>query len=787
MQAMDNTNIPPPIDIKSMMAAAMQHHSGGRLDDADTIYRAVLQAEPGHVDALHLSGLVASQHGDKERALTLIGKAIEIKPDAPMFHNNLGNILAELGYADEALGAFERVLELKPGFVPALYNLGNLHHRADRLELALQNYQNALQIDAEFLPARAGLGNVLLELQRHAEAEAQFNQAVAADPEWPEAFAGLGNVCFEQRRFEAASQHYRKSFSLDPHNPQLLVRLGNAQCGLDDFSGAMDTFKSAIAMAPDMPDGFYALGCVHLHQGRLQDATIALEQALNLDSGYADAHYNLGNVLRMQGKLELAMGSFERALTLKPDFTAARWAHCIAQIPIIYDSNENLLAWRARYRASLERLRQELPLQTAQQVAAATAAVGTVQPFYLAYQGMNDRDVQSLYGELVCRIQAAGYGATVEAKRKARGPHARPRIGFVSGFFYHHSNWKMPLKGWIEQLDQQRFELFGYYTGQPSKMDAVTEDARRSMKNFRVETRFEEMMQAILDDELDVLIYAEIGMDPMTVRLAGLRLAPVQCSSWGHPDTSGMPTIDYFLSSDLMEAPNADAHYSEKLVRLPNLSIHYTPLQYPAVRYTRADFGLDPGKTVYFCAQSLFKYLPKHDDIFARIAQQVPDCQFAFLDYPNSPWLTEIFRKRIERAFAAHGLNSTHHVVIVRHLNQAEYHGLNTVSDIFLDSIGWSGCNSTLEAIACDLPIVTMAGELMRGRHTLAFLRMMGLDDLVAPDQEEMISTAVRLGTDAAARRGVSDRIAAGKHKLYGDMECIKALEDFLLEKGSRT
>src|SRR5712691_10277764 len=81
--------------------------------------------------------------------------------------------------------------------------------------------------------------------------------------------------------------------------------------------------------------------------------------------------------------------------------------------------------------------------------------------------------------------------------------------------------------------------------------------------------------RAILADRLDVLIHLDIGMPPADIRLAGLRLAPVQCVTWGHPTTTGLPTVDYFLSSALMELAEGTQHYTEKMVPLPGLSIWY--------------------------------------------------------------------------------------------------------------------------------------------------------------------------------------------------------------------
>jgi predicted O-linked N-acetylglucosamine transferase (SPINDLY family) len=97
-----------------------------------------------------------------------------------------------------------------------------------------------------------------------------------------------------------------------------------------------------------------------------------------------------------------------------------------------------------------------------------------------------------------------------------------------------------------------------------------------------------------------------------------------------------------------------------------------------------------------------------------------------------------------------------------------------------LDSIGWSGCNSTLESLAHNRPIVTFAGELMRGRHTAAILQMMGLGETTARTVDDYVAIAVRLGRSAAERAAVSARIAAGKHRVYGDRACIAALEAFL-------
>ena len=134
----------------------------------------------------------------------------------------------------------------------------------------------------------------------------------------------------------------------------------------------------------------------------------------------------------------------------------------------------------------------------------------------------------------------------------------------------------------MTQIDREKFQVFGYHTS--AKQDAETKQASALCDRFlQGPLSIDDWRKAILNDAPDVIIYPEVGMDPVSRQLAAQRLAPVQCNSWGHPDTSGMPTLDYFLSSDLMEPPDASDHYSEKLIRLPNLSIYYDPIETESV------------------------------------------------------------------------------------------------------------------------------------------------------------------------------------------------------------
>jgi protein O-GlcNAc transferase len=447
----------------------------------------------------------------------------------------------------------------------------------------------------------------------------------------------------------------------------------------------------------------------------------------------------------------------------------------MAELPALYQDASEIAGQRDAYAKRLAQLSADVA--GARAPAALAEAIGSHQPFYLPYQGFDDRKLQTIYGSLVCKIMAARYKTPDFPDPPATDEPIR--LGIVSGFFRQHSNWKIPIKGWLKMLDRSRFRVSAYYTG--TERDGETDAAAALCERFvQGPLSLDAWRRAILDGAPHVLIFPEIGMDKVSAQLAAQRLAAVQCASWGHPVTSGFPTIDYFISSDLMEPAEAAAHYSEQLVRLPNLSIYYEPSDVAPAGIDRAELGLRASAVVYWCCQSLPKYLPLFDEVFARIAAEVPDCQFTFIEFGGGRGVTEMFRIRLALAFRAVGLNAADHCVFLPRLAPDRFAAAIGQCDIVLDSIGWSGCNSVLESLVHNIPIVTFAGEMMRGRHTAAILEMMDVRETTAQTIDEYVLIAGLLGHSSARRAELSAEIANKKHRVYRDRECIAALEAFL-------
>lgn len=718
----------------------MGHHRAGNLIEAERLYRLLCNAEPRNARALHLLGLVTHQMGRKGAA-ALIGRAVALDPAFAEAHNDHGVILAAEGNLIEAPACFERALMLKPNFNDA----------------------------------RNNLGQALQRLGRSDEAVVQFEQALAGSPNPALAHFNLAMALKQQGASAQSVAHLHKAAGLRPDFFEAHINLAILFQESGRPAEALVAAERAVALRPGLAGARNNLGNILRAVGRLDDAIVQYDAALAAAPDFAMAHYNRGMALRGQSKIEQARESFARAFMLQPDFLEAEFAMCIAELPIIYEEAAAIIDRRRVYRERLTKLVADVEKAGAPEALA--NAVGSHQPFYLPYQGMDDRDLQKSYGALVGRIMALHYPVPPLPPGPARGEPIR--LGIVSGFFRQHSNWKIPIKGWLEQLDRKRFHVFGYYTA--ADRDAETEVAERLCDRFvQGPLSPEAWRRTILADAPHILLYPEIGMDITTAQLAAQRLASVQCCSWGHPVTSGFPTMDYFISSELMEPPDGELHYSEKLIRLPNLSIYYEPNEIRPAQLGRPALGLRPDAIVYWCCQSLPKYLPQFDQVFARIAREVGNCQFTFIEFAGSQQVNETFRRRLDRAFADQGLQASNHCVVLPRLEPDKFVSAIRQCDIVLDSIGWSGCNSTLESLAHNLPIVTLAGNLMRGRHTAAILEMMGIRETTAQTIDEYVAIAVNLGRNAQERAAVAARMKANKHRVYRDQASIAALEDFM-------
>ncbi len=539
--------------------------------------------------------------------------------------------------------------------------------------------------------------------------------------------------------------------------------------------------EAALAKSPNDPRAYTEVASLYAALQQPEEAIRVLRKGTRACAPDIRMYREYVRLLEVSNRTPEAIAAAREATQRMPERFEMRLKAELL-LPVLYESPEELEYYRRRYTDGLSRLSAELKLDTPEQRSQAMSGIGKYLSFYLAYQGRNDRDLQIKYGALVHRIMSANFPEESSSRRMPPVPaDGRLRIGYLASSFKAHVSSIKNHVNWLREHDHRHVSLYAYHLSETK--DALTEEVSQLCDRFRhLPGDLEEVIAAIREDDLHVLVYLDMGITAITAQLASVRLAPVQCVAWDAPLTTGLPNIDYFLSSELMEPDNAGNHYSEQLVPLPGIGICFRKpvIPRPMLRKTRADFGLRENSTVYLCCQTLSKYLPEYDNVLVEIALRNKAAQFVFLapDGITGEW----FGRRLERAFSKSSLQAAEHCVLLPRCNVLTYWNLNLVADVYLDSMDWSGGVTTFEAIACGLPVVTLPGKYMRGRHSFAILTQLGMTETIARDVHEYVDIAVRLGTDLEWRRTVVQLMADGQPLLYSDTRSVRALEKFFLD-----
>ena len=557
-----------------------------------------------------------------------------------------------------------------------------------------------------------------------------------------------------------------------PYHPGLRYNLGVMLHEAGEAAGAAAAYARATQLKPDFFQAWNNLGLALEDLNRPDEAAGAYRHALTVRPDYPSALKNLGRVAAAAGEADTARACYRRLGQLEPDNWAARLTAGLT-LQAVHASAEDVSAARQRFSTELHALLNqcETLTGTAQQRLGALARHSN---FFLAYQGEDDWELQSGYSRLTRRLLGdACPELAVPCPPAAAG---RLRVGFASCFFRDCTVGHY-FKSWITDLDPERFEVWVYLLD--GAEDAVTEAiSQAAFRTVRAVEPLPRAARAILDSAPDVLVYPELGMNGRTHALAALRLAPVQCAGWGHPVTSGHATVDYFLSCAAMEPDDADAHYTETLVRLPGLGTRY-PKPDVGATLSRADLGLPEAAHLYLFPHAPYKIHPENDTLVASILAADPEGLLVLCE-GFVPQHGRMLRRRLAKALAQQGV-APERLRLLPHLPRASFLEANRLCDVMLDTTRWSGGNTTLDALAAGLPVVTRRGRFMRGRQSAGMLEIIGLPELIAANDDEYVALALRLGRDRAWRESVSQYIRASAHRLFDDERPIDALQQFLL------
>ena len=601
-----------------------------------------------------------------------------------------------------------------------------------------------------------------------------FTRATTLDPRYARAWNNLGNALREAGRRREGRAALERSVDADPRYALGWTNVAVAKRDDGDDAGAAAAARRALSLDARQRTARLVLAGIDRRAGRLDAAIDGYRQALAAQADDARSRLALAGALGERDDLEAARAAYVQAARDDPALLRARLGAELT-LPMVAADADAVAAARSAFAAGLARLADDLPRR------AATLEPGRVLDelrwtnFLLAYQGEDDRALQSAYGDLAAATLAAGRvpGREPLARRARAG--TRLRVAFVSAFFRDGTAGRY-FEHWITSLPRDRFEVTVHHLA--SGADDLTARIRARADAFHDHAAAlpSAIAPTIAGAAPDVVVYPELGMDATTFALALLRLAPVQCAGWGHPVTSGLATIDAMFTSGPMEPDGAEAHYRERLVRLPGLGTRYgRPARPPGGG--RARFALPERTVLFLFPQSLFKLHPDNDALVAEVLGETGAHVVAFEG--RHPHLTRAWRARLDRALEARGV-ARDRIVVLPQVAHDDYLAIGAACDAMLDSVRWSGGNTSLDAIACSLPVVTLPGAFMRARQSAAMLALVGAPELVARDAADYVAIASRLASDAAWRDELSQRIERGAARLFDDPSPVEAFASAL-------
>jgi predicted O-linked N-acetylglucosamine transferase (SPINDLY family) len=572
------------------------------------------------------------------------------------------------------------------------------------------------------------------------------------------ALAEAGKACAACA--EAAEAERISAPELRSKLAEILEKLGQYERAAEQFARAVDALAPSD---PGRPRAMLRLAASLQDSNKPAEAERWYRNILEIDPANSAALLCLA-VMHEDADVAAARGLMDRYVAADPG-GAGRLRRAL-MLPVIFQSVEEIDSIRARLDRDLDEiLSGRLP-----EIAHPEFEVGST-PFNLAYHGRNNA------GPLrkIARASRSMYPGRTECDRRLRASGGPLRIGFVSTYFHAHAVGRT-MHGLIRDLprDSFRVDVFAITPQRDELAEAIRESADRYVALPR---DLGKVREAIESAALDILFFADIGMDPLTYFLAFWRLAPIQMVSWGHSVTSGIDTVDYYVSSEAVEARGSEQFYTEKLVRLPGYFMpRYRRPVLDGARKSRRELGLPEGKRLYYCPQNLFKLHPDFDPAIRAILERDPEGEVLLVEFLRAG-VQELVCRRFARTLGPFASR----VHFLPRMNHRDYLHYLSAADVILDPFHFGGCNSSCDALSLGVPIVTLPGAQLPGRFTLGLYREMGLESCIADSPNQFVDIVVRLGRDTDYRKSVSEQISARCERLFDRPDTGVALGEELL------
>lgn len=799
--------------ISEALALAAGHHQAGRLPEAERIYREILLEDSHNANALHSLGLIAIQTGNRETAIDLIGRAIEIEPELAEAHNNLGNALKAQGTLDEAVACYQQALRIKPDYAEAHSNLGIALKAQGKLDEAVASYREALRIKPDYAKAHNNLGITLKNQGKLDEAVASYQRALEVRPDYAEARYNLGNALIDQGKLDEAAASYRAALQIRPDYAEAHYNLGNALRVRGQFDEAVASYQRALRIKPGFTDAHYFLAVALKQQGKFEEAAASYQRALEIRPNHAKAHNGLGNIHRTQGKADKAVACYQQALLADPDCTEAHsnlggifrsqgkhdqavacYRRALQLQPDYAELHNNLgnsLIDQGKQEEAIASYRRALQIKPSYPTA--TVALVHQLQHVCDWEGIGDLsrrvieeiDTPSEHGtghavspfsflalptptsakqQQQCarkwvdqRLESAIQLGREMAFAHARGARSRITLGYLSGDFHSHPVAQL-IAELFEKHDRGKFAVLAYSYG-PDDSSPMRRRLTGAFDRFVdvKDASFVEAAQRIHADGVDILIDLKGYTQGARTQILALRPAPVQVNFLGYPGTMGAPFVDYIVVDDFIVPAEQKVFFTEELASLPGCyQVNDSRREVAPRTPSRAECDL-PEEGFVFCSfNNSYKITPEVFEVWMRLLEEVPKSVLWLLE--GNRFVPANLRSEAEaRGVAADRLVFAPRLPLTEHLAR------HRLADLFLDTFPVNAHTTASDALWLGCPVVTIAGETFVSRVAGSLLRTVGLPELVTTCLDEYEDTALRLARDADQLAQLRARLEANR------------------------
>jgi len=691
---------PPDSSLRPILQRAVAAHQRGQLAEAESLYRAVLDAAPDHFDALNLMGVLRAQRGDFAAAAELIGKAVALKPHDPSANGNLGKVLLHLGRHAEALARYDRILAANPGAVDALCNRGNALAALGRRDEALASYDRAAALQPGSVDVQFNRANLLIELKHYEEALAGYDRALAVSPDSVDVQINRGNTLRQLRRLDDALASYDRVLAKAGDRADVLVNRGNTLREMQRLEDALSSFDRALAVKPTECAALNSRGNVLRDLKRYDEAVASYEQALALEPGHAEVTRNL-RYAKMQCCDWSKVGALETAM-----------------------------------------------------IADVEAGTSVENPFSFLWLSSDPR-LQQLCARSFVRSKFEPLPRPLWTGERYR--HDRIRVAYLSADFHNHATAFL-MAGLFEEHDRTRFEVTGLSYGQPSG-DEMRQRLMSAFPRF-LDVRGaseREIAQTLRDLEIDIAVDLKGHTKEGRLGIFSHRPAPVQVTYIGHPGTLGASFIDYVLADRIVIPPEHQAYFDEKVVYLPDTyQVNDSKRPIADEAPSRTELGLPENAFVFCCFNNNYKITPEFFDVWMRLLRQIDD-SVLWLLADNAYAARNLRREAVARGIAPERLVFAERMDLDAHLAR------HRRADLFLDTLPYNAHTTASDALWAGLPVLTCVGKTFSGRVAASLLSAVGLPELVTETLADYEVLALNLATDPSALAALKGKLTRNR------------------------